>query len=78
MNRVKAIRECLGVTQKQLGKALGMSQGNVGYLERGQTLMPEAAAKLIAFAGRLGVTLTYDHVYGDAELPPSRLEAIES
>lgn len=78
MNRIKAIRKCLGITQEQMGRALGMSQGNVGYLERGQTFMPESAAKLIALAGRLGVKLTYDHIYGDAELPASRLEAIES
>lgn len=77
MNRIKAIRKCLGITQQQLGKALGMTQGNVGYLERGQTLMPDAAAKLIAFAGRLGVTLTYDHVYGDAPLPESRLAEVK-
>ena len=72
MNRVKAIRKCLGVTQHQLGRALGMSQGNVGYLERGQTLMPDAAAKLIAYAARLGVTLSYDQIYGDAPIPAPR------
>lgn len=78
MNPIKAIRLALGVTQKQIGKAMGMTQGNVAFVERGQTLMPEAAARLIAYAKRLGVALSYDQIYGDAPLPaPRAVEVIE-
>lgn len=70
MSTFKAIRQCLGVTQAEMSRALEMSQGNISFLERGQTVTPEVAKKLIAYAATLGVTLSYDHVYGDAELPP--------
>lgn len=70
MNSFRSIRACLGVSQAQLGDALGMTQGNVSAFEaRGQTVLPETARKLIAFAATLGITLTFDHVYGDAALP---------
>lgn len=72
INTLKAIRLALGVTQRQIGKAMGMKQGNVAFIERGQTLMPDRAAKLIAYAARLGVTLSYDQIYGDAPLPAPR------
>lgn len=70
MSTFKAIRQCLGVTQAEMSRALEMSQGNISFLERGQTVTPEVAKKLIAYAATLGVTLSYDHIYGDAALPP--------
>ena len=64
MNEVKAIRERLGVTQTELGAAIGCTQGNVGHYERGQTLPPEAAKRLIGFAASRGLALTLDQIYG--------------
>lgn len=69
MHHLKSIRERLGVTQQALADGLGCTQGNIGHYERGQTLPPEMAGKLIAFAAGRGLAITYDHVYGDAELP---------
>ncbi len=69
MHNLKPIRERLGVTQQALADGIGCTQGNIGHYERGQTLPPEMAAKVIAYAGRRGLRITYDHVYGDAPLP---------
>lgn len=69
MHNLKSIRERLGVTQQAIGDALGCTQGNVGHYEKGQTLPPEMAGKLIAFAATLGLSITFDHVYGAAKLP---------
>ena len=73
MSTFKAIRHCLGVTQADLARALGMSQGNISFLERGQTITPDTAKKLIAYAASLGVGLSYDQVYGAADLPAPRV-----
>lgn len=70
MNAFRSIRDRLGVTQAQMADALGMTQGNVSLYEaKGQTVMPEVAKRLIDYAATLGVELTFDHIYGDAELP---------
>jgi putative transcriptional regulator len=62
-NAIKNIRARLGVTQAELGVAVGVSQGNVSFYERGQTVPPEVAGRLIAFAATKGVVLTYDDIY---------------
>jgi putative transcriptional regulator len=62
-DNIRAIRKRLGVTQAELGVAVGVSQGNVSFYERGQTVPPEVAGRLIAFAATKGVVLTYDDIY---------------
>jgi putative transcriptional regulator len=70
MNAVRPIRERLKLSQAQLADALGMTQGNVSFIELDkQPVMPDAAAKLIAYAQEHGLEISYDHVYGAAELP---------
>ena len=69
MHNLKPIREHLGVTQQAMADGLGCTQGNVGHYERGQTLPPDMAKKLIDFSGKHGLRLTFDHVYGAAKLP---------
>ncbi len=69
MNNVRVIRERLGITQQVLAEGLGCTQGNVGHYERGQTLPPDMAAKLISVASSLGLRIGFDHIYGDAPLP---------
>jgi putative transcriptional regulator len=70
MSIFKVIREeLLDVSQGELGLALECSQGNVSLLDKGQTLMPDMAKKLISFAKQKGVVLTMDQVYGVAPLP---------
>lgn len=75
MATIKQIRALLGVTQRELADGLGCTQGNVANYERGQTLPPDAARRLIEFALGRGLALTYDHIYGAAELPTSDAKA---
>lgn len=69
MNSLKAIRERLDVTQAELGAAIKVSQGNVSFYERGQTIPPDVAERLIAFANVKGLPISFNHVYGAAPLP---------
>lgn len=73
MHRFRAIRALLDVTQQDIAEALGVRQSFVSVLDRGGMLTPPKAAKLIAYAQSLGVALTYDQIYGRAQLPPPRL-----
>lgn len=68
MNTIKSIRERLGVTQAALAEGIGCTQGNVGHYERGQTVPPEMARKLIAFAATRGHRVTFDDIYASVEL----------
>ncbi|MGX5661596.1 helix-turn-helix domain-containing protein [Diaphorobacter nitroreducens] len=68
MHNLKSIRERLGLTQQALATGIGCTQGNVGHYERGQTLPPDMARKVIDFAASRGVPLTFDHIYGDGTL----------
>lgn len=64
MNNVKAIRQRLALTQEALARGIGCTQGNVGHYERGQTVPPEMARRLIEFCATLGVRVSYDEIYG--------------
>lgn len=66
MNRIKEIRERLGVTQAELAAALGKSQGNVAFYEKGQTVLPEVAKSLICYASTRGLHISYEDIYGVA------------
>ena len=69
MNNLKSIRERLGITQQAMADGIGCTQGNIGHYERGQTLPPDMARKVIDFSASKGLHITFDHVYGSAELP---------
>jgi putative transcriptional regulator len=72
MNAIKSIRTRLGLTQAALAEAIGCTQGNVGHYEiKGQTVPPDVARRLITYAATLGVTLTFDDVYGPVIAQPS-------
>lgn len=60
----QTIRKRLEVTQAELAAALGVTQGNVSFYEKGQTVPPKVAGKLIEFAKTKGHVITYDDVYG--------------
>jgi putative transcriptional regulator len=76
MNSIKAIRDRLGVTQDALAKGMGCTQGNVGHYERGQTVPPEMAKRLIGFAASLNQIVTFDEIYGQP--PSSGVASVES
>jgi putative transcriptional regulator len=75
MHPFLAIRKRLGLTQAEIAGPLGVSQGNVSFYEKGQTVPPAVAGKLIEFARSRGLLITFDHVYGAAELPPAEAPA---
>lgn len=60
---MKTLRKQLEVTQEALADALGVTQGNVSFYERGQTIPPAVAGRLIEFAASRGVPLTFDDIY---------------
>ena len=63
MNNIKVIRDRLKLTQADLAIGMGCTQGNVGHYERGQTVPPGVARKLIEFAAAKGLVLSYNDVY---------------
>jgi putative transcriptional regulator len=67
MSTVRAIRERLGMTQSELAGVIGCTQGNVGHYERGQTVPPAVARRLIRFARGRGHAVDYEDVYGPVE-----------
>lgn len=68
MNIVKSIRTRLNITQAALAEVIGCTQGNVGHYEnKGQTIPPEVAKRLLAYANQHGLPLTYDDVYGPVD-----------
>ena len=69
MHNLKSIRERLGLTQQALADGLGCTQGNIGHYEKGQTVSPEVARRLISLAASYGLELTFDHIYSDKPLP---------
>lgn len=69
MNAIKDIRTRLSLTQSGLAAALEMTQGNVALYERGQTVPPKVAIRLIEVAMGHGLTISLDHVYGIKSLP---------
>jgi putative transcriptional regulator len=70
----KLIRTRLGVTQAEIAAPLGVTQSNISFYETGQTVPPPVAGKLIAYAKKRGVKLTFDDIYGDSplKLKPAR------
>lgn len=66
MNGIKAIRTQLGLTQQAFAEGIGVSQGNVSFLERGQTVMPDVARRVIDLAERSGFRCSFDDVYCEA------------
>jgi putative transcriptional regulator len=77
MNPFHLIRSRLGLTQLAIAGELGVSQGNVSFYEKGQTVPPHIARKLLACAKKRGLSLSYDHVYGAAKIPKPRDVAVQ-
>lgn len=72
MSKLKAIRERLKVTQSDLADALGCTQGRVWQMERGETVMPDTAQKLIAYALTKGHVITFDDIYEPPKPPKAK------
>jgi putative transcriptional regulator len=72
-NRLKQIRQRMGLTQQEFADMLQITQGNVGHYElREQTMPPEGARKLIEEAAVRGHRVTYEDIYGAVDTPVAR------
>ncbi|NRR28866.1 helix-turn-helix transcriptional regulator [Oxalobacteraceae bacterium] len=67
MNSISKLRARLAVTQSAMADAIGVSQGNVSNYERGQTVPPDVAKRLIEYSATFGVGISYNDIYGAAE-----------
>lgn len=63
MNPIQSIRQRLELTQQELADGIGVTQGNVSHYERGQTVMPAVAERLIRFARQRGHHISFDDIY---------------
>lgn len=72
MNTILSIRKRLEATQAELADALGVSQGNVSHYERGQTVPPDIALRLINFAKKRGISISFDDIYKSSSKVLSR------
>jgi len=72
MNTFKAIRERLGMTQAALAEHLDCTQGNIGHYEKGQTVPPAVAKRLIELGAKKKTRITYEEIYGAPETSRSK------
>lgn len=78
MSNIKVIRERLKLTQSALALGIGCTQGNVGHYEnKGQTMPPDMARRLIDFAGTQGLAITFNDIYMP-ELAPALMEPAQA
>lgn len=70
MNTISTIRAKLGITQTALADGIAVTQGNVSNYERGQTMPPDVAKRLIRFAKGRGMVVTFDDIYGEPDEIP--------
>lgn len=69
MSKIKDIRTKLGVTQNELGKKLGVSQGAMNHYENGKREISLTLARKIVHAlNQLGANCTFDDVFPDPQL----------
>ena len=61
---IRKLRHEQSLTLDDLAAQAGISASHLSRLERGQTLPPEAAKRLIGFAATRGLELTLDQIYG--------------
>lgn len=73
MNTILRIRKQLSVSQSELAAELGCSQANISFYERGQTVPPDTARRLIEVAAKRGLVITFNDVY--AAVPADQHQA---
>lgn len=73
MSAIKLIRDRLGLTQTAFAEGIGCTQGNVGHYEnKGQTVPPDMAKRIISFASTMGHAVSYEDIYG----APEQIDAV--
>lgn len=74
-SRIRSIRERLALSQADLAKLLGCTQGNIGHYEvRDQVMPPTVAQRLIFECAVRGLRITYDDIYGPVQAIWARAE----
>jgi len=69
-NNLKQVRKRLGLKQRELAAAIGVSKGNISHYEcQRQLLPPTVAQSVIALAAQHGLQISYDDIYGST--PPA-------
>ena len=69
MNNLKAIRKKLNLTQAEMAKLIGCTQGNIGHYEnKNQTIKPEVAQRIVSVAKERGLEITYEDIYVEARM----------
>lgn len=69
MNNLKAIRAQLKLTQAELAKLIGCTQGNIGHYEnKNQTISPEVAIQIISVARERGLEITLEDIYMETKM----------
>jgi len=64
-NNLKQVRKRLGLKQRELAAAIGVSKGNISHYEcQRQLLPPTVAQSVIALAAQHGLQIGYDDIYG--------------
>lgn len=78
INRIRSIRERLGLSQSELGEILGCTQGNIGHYEvRSQVVPPQVAQHLIVECAIRGLRITYEDIYGSVEALWAQAEVVK-
>lgn len=66
MNNLRAIRKHIKLSQAELAKLIGCTQGNIGHYEsKNQTIKPDVAQKILAVAKDHGLVVSLEYLYGD-------------
>jgi DNA-binding XRE family transcriptional regulator len=61
---IKEIRERIGLSQEEFGKAIGVGQAAISQYENGErTPNLKTAKNLIGFAAQHGIVITLDYIY---------------
>lgn len=69
MNNLKAIRAQLKLTQAELAKLIGCTQGNIGHYEtKNQKISPEMAMKIIYVAKDRGLEIALEDIYMETKM----------
>jgi putative transcriptional regulator len=64
MNPIRQLRKRLKVSQTELGKEIGVTQSAISQFENGSSIpSPDTVLKIIAFAKRRGVNVSFDSIY---------------
>ncbi len=72
MNAIQTIRTRLNLTQSAFADGIGVTQGNVSLYEKGQTVPPKVAKRVIELAATKGIELSYDDVYAEPAAQPPK------